>query len=132
MRRATAGAIARSFDRKRRHAVLSWTGNNRCKSVSETAGADAETAGFVECIEVVSCGFVAKSTDQLGAGAVFEVKCLFAIDSIAAAYRADWAQRRCAAGVVVTPKRSEQNARAYLRFHTLPLGTDRPKLQQGA
>jgi len=54
MRRAAAGAILSSFDRKRRHAVLSWTGNNRCKSVGETAGAATETAGFMEYIEVAS------------------------------------------------------------------------------
>jgi hypothetical protein len=64
---------------------LSWTGNNRCKSVSETAGPSTETAGFVECIEVASFAFA----DQLGAGTLFEVKCLFAIDSIAAVYKAE-------------------------------------------
>ena len=85
MRRAAAGAIVRSFDRKRRHAVLSWTGNNRCKSVSETVGAATETARFVEYIEVASFAFA----DQLGAGTLFEVKCLFAIDSIAAVYKAE-------------------------------------------
>jgi peroxiredoxin len=83
MRRAAVGAAVRSFDRKQRHAVLSWTGNNRCKSVSETAGAATETAGFVECIGVASFAFA----DQLGAGTLFEVKCLFAIDSITAVYR---------------------------------------------
>jgi Na+/serine symporter len=82
MRRPAAGAIVRSFAGKRRHAVLSWTGNNRCKSVSETAGAATETAGFVECIEVASFAFV----HQLGAGTLLEVKCLFAIDSITAVY----------------------------------------------
>jgi hypothetical protein len=85
MRRPAAGAIVRSFDRKRRNAVLSWTGNNRCKSVGETAGAATETAGFVGYIEVASFAFA----DQLGAGTLFEVKCLFAIDSIAAIYKAE-------------------------------------------
>ena len=85
MRRAAAGAIVRSFDRKRRRAVLSGTGNNRCKSVSETVGAATETARFVEYIEVASFAFA----DQLGAGTLFEVKCLFAIDSIAAVYKTE-------------------------------------------
>jgi hypothetical protein len=44
------------------------------------------------CIEVVSCGFVGTSADQLGAGGVSEVKCLFAINSITAVYRADCAK----------------------------------------
>jgi peroxiredoxin len=34
-----------------------------------------------------SFGFAAMSADQVGAGTVFEVKCLFAIDSITAGYR---------------------------------------------
>jgi hypothetical protein len=115
MRRAAVGAAVRSFDRKQRHAVLSWTGNNRCKSVSETAGAATETAGFVECIGVASFAFA----DQLGAGTLFEVKCLFAIDSITAVYR-DY-RGGC---------KGDARARAYLRFYTFPLWTDRPKLQQ--
>ena len=89
------------------------------------------TAGAV-LHSLASCGFVATSADQLSAGAVFEVKCLFAINSITAVYRADWARRPCAAGVVVTPKRAEQNARAHLRFHIFPLENRPPELQQGA
>ena len=46
------------------------------------AGAATETAGVVE---VVSCGFAPLSADPLGAGTAFEVKCLLAINSIAAA-----------------------------------------------
>jgi hypothetical protein len=60
------------------------------------------TAGSVHsfvrkrCIDVVSCGFAATSADRLGAGGVSEVKCLFAINSITAVYRADWAKAlRC-------------------------------------
>jgi hypothetical protein len=48
-----------------------------------------ETAAFVEFIAVVSCGFVPMSAGQLGEGTVFEVKCLFAIDAIAAVYVGD-------------------------------------------
>ena len=33
--------------------------------------------------------FASMSADRLSAGTVFEVKCLFAIDAIAAVYRAD-------------------------------------------
>jgi hypothetical protein len=53
------------------------------------------TAGAV-VHSFASCGFVATSADQLSAGAVFEVKCLFAIDSITPVYRADWAQNAVA------------------------------------
>jgi len=42
-------------------------------------------------IEVVSCGFAGDELRSLGAGTVFEVKCLFAIDAIAAVYGADQA-----------------------------------------
>ena len=45
------------------------------------AGAATETAGVVE---VVSCGFAPLSADPLGAGTAFDVKCLWAINSIAA------------------------------------------------
>ena len=45
------------------------------------AGAATETAGVVE---VVSCGFAPLSADPLGAGTAFDVKCLLAINSIAA------------------------------------------------
>jgi hypothetical protein len=37
----------------------------------------------------VSCGFTAMSTGQISAGTLFEVKCLLAIDAIAAAYRTE-------------------------------------------
>ena len=43
-------------------------------------------------IEVVSCGFAPMSAGQLSARTVFEVKCLFAIDAIAAVYGADLAR----------------------------------------
>ena len=99
MRRAAVGAAVRSFDRKQRHAVLSWTGNNRCNSVSETAGAATETAGFVECIGVASFAFA----DQLGAGTLFEVKCLFAIDSITAVYRDYRGVQRGCPGASIPP-----------------------------
>jgi hypothetical protein len=44
-----------------------------------------------EIIEVVSVprAFAPMSAGQLGAGTVFEVKCLFAIDPIAAVYGAE-------------------------------------------
>ena len=42
----------------------------------------------MEFIEIASCGFAPISAAQLGAGSAFEVKCLFAIDAIAAVYRA--------------------------------------------
>jgi hypothetical protein len=37
----------------------------------------------------MTCTFASISADRLGAGTVFEVKCLFAIDAIAVVYRAD-------------------------------------------
>jgi hypothetical protein len=52
------------------------------------SGHDHRT-GFDEFIEVVSCGFTPMGADRLGAGTTFEVKCLFAIDSITAVYRAN-------------------------------------------
>jgi len=51
-----------------------------------TAGAVVHLFDRKRCIEVVSRGFAATSADQLGAGAVFEVKCLFGINSIVAVY----------------------------------------------
>ena len=48
-----------------------------------------ETAVLVEFIEVVSCRFAPMTAGQLNAGTAFEVKCPFAIDAIAAGYRAD-------------------------------------------
>ena len=40
-------------------------------------------------IEVVFCGFAPVGASQLGAGIMFAVKCLFAIDAIAIVYRAE-------------------------------------------
>lgn len=40
----------------------------------------------------MTCTFASISADRLGAGTVFEVKCLFAIDAIAVVYRADSAR----------------------------------------
>ncbi len=49
---------------------------------------ETDAAALVEFIEVVSCGFAPMTVDQLSAGTAFEVKCPFAIDAIAAGYRA--------------------------------------------
>jgi hypothetical protein len=54
-------------------------------------------------IEVVSCGFAPMTVGQLSAGTAFEVKCPFAIDAIAAGYRADlarWGKHREVRGSV--------------------------------
>ena len=40
----------------------------------------------------MTCTFASISADRLGAGTVFEVKCLFAIDAIAVVYKADSAR----------------------------------------
>ena len=40
----------------------------------------------------MTCTFASISADRLGAGTVFEVKCLFAIDAIAVVYRANSAR----------------------------------------
>jgi len=42
----------------------------------------------VEFTEVVSCGFAPMTAGQSSAETAFEVKCPFAIDAIAAGYRA--------------------------------------------
>ena len=44
----------------------------------------AEATEKAGVIEVASCGFAPLSADPLGAGTAFEVKCLLAINSIAA------------------------------------------------
>jgi hypothetical protein len=56
------------------------------------AGAVVHSFDQNECIEVASCSFEATKVDQLGAGAVAGVKCLFVINSIAAVYRANRAK----------------------------------------
>jgi hypothetical protein len=95
-RRGAAGAVVQSFDRTA--AAFFCTGSLRRaediggKRGGKTAGAASETAAFVEFIEVVPCGIAPMSVGELSAETVFEMKCLFAIDAIAAVYRADLAR----------------------------------------
>jgi hypothetical protein len=61
---------------------------DRCKNGGGPWALAAAPTTLVQFIEVVSYGFAGGDLKSLGTGTVFEVKCLLAIDAIAAVYGA--------------------------------------------
>ena len=59
------------------------------ESRSDAAGSPSEAGLFVHFRRFVSCGFAPVGAGRLGARGSLAVECLFAIDAIAAVYRAE-------------------------------------------